>query len=338
MQINEKLVDGLIQIGFQQYQAQAYIASVILGDATAYQIAKESGVPRAKVYSVLDDLVKMGYLVKIPVKKGTLFRALSPEKTFGKTIQEFISNLEKVKKELIKLEDSKEFRSTETPVMIFNNVTYILDIISEGQFFEAWISEELNFANEVKILLEKQKCKIYNLQSRNILMLIMSAKEAYIITNGANEPIMIKIANKILPQILQIIEKTRGKKDLTPITDESIRILREAPIDNPEDRLKTIITGFDAENEPVLFWGRVEAVSGVFNCSKSCDCFITDSRIIFGSFDGRIFARSLNFINNVKLATNKVLVTFSSIHREEQLAISSSSYSIIINNLLKKYH
>lgn len=337
MQIDEKLVDGLTQIGFQQYQAQAYIASVMLGDATAYQIAKESGVPRAKVYSVLDDLVKMGYLVKIPAKKGTLFRALSPEKTFGKTIQEFIANLEKVKKKLVKLEDSKEFRSTDTPVMIFNNVTHILDIVSEGKFFEAWISQELDFAQEISSLLEKQNCQIYNLRSKNILLFIMGAQEAYVITNGVNEPIMIKIANKILPQIIQIVETTRGKKGLHSVTDDTIRILREVPIDNPEDRLKTIVPGFDSESEKILFWGRVDDVSGIFNCEKTCDCFITDSRIIFGTRKGRIFARALKFINSLKESTNKITITFRSIKGEEQLTISSRTQSIIIYNLLRDY-
>jgi sugar-specific transcriptional regulator TrmB len=58
-----KLWEQLQLFGFNQYEAKAYTALVSLGTSNAYQISKESGIPRARIYDTLETLVTRGLVL-----------------------------------------------------------------------------------------------------------------------------------------------------------------------------------------------------------------------------------------------------------------------------------
>jgi HTH-type transcriptional regulator, sugar sensing transcriptional regulator len=62
------LASGLQQLGFTDYEAQAYIALTRAHPSTAYEVAKMTGLPRANVYSVLRSLETKGAIQ--PVTKN----------------------------------------------------------------------------------------------------------------------------------------------------------------------------------------------------------------------------------------------------------------------------
>lgn len=64
------LVEQLQLFGFNQYEAKAYMALVSLGESNAYQISKESGIPRARVYDTLDTLVQRGIVLVEEAEDG----------------------------------------------------------------------------------------------------------------------------------------------------------------------------------------------------------------------------------------------------------------------------
>ncbi|MED4752653.1 TrmB family transcriptional regulator [Brevibacillus choshinensis] len=57
------LWEKLQLFGFNQYEAKAYTALVSLGTSNAYQISKESGIPRARIYDTLETLVTRGLVL-----------------------------------------------------------------------------------------------------------------------------------------------------------------------------------------------------------------------------------------------------------------------------------
>jgi sugar-specific transcriptional regulator TrmB len=57
--------DALVAVGFSEYDARAYCALVAHSPANGYQIAKASGVPRAKVYECLERLALRGAAVPV---------------------------------------------------------------------------------------------------------------------------------------------------------------------------------------------------------------------------------------------------------------------------------
>ena len=81
------LIRELTKIGLNEKQAQVYVALQKLGEATAYKIAEECEVKKPTVYVILEELRKMGLVLKVPHAKKQLF---SP-----RDLGEYISEREK---------------------------------------------------------------------------------------------------------------------------------------------------------------------------------------------------------------------------------------------------
>lgn len=64
------LLEQIQLFGFNQYEAKAYMALVSLGTSNAYQISKESGIPRARIYDTLETLVRRGIVMMEEEKDG----------------------------------------------------------------------------------------------------------------------------------------------------------------------------------------------------------------------------------------------------------------------------
>ena len=72
----EKILE---ELGLSKYQAKTLVALMKHGEAKASDVSELSGVPRAKIYSILDQLADLGYVDKIP-GRPVKFRAKSPDK------------------------------------------------------------------------------------------------------------------------------------------------------------------------------------------------------------------------------------------------------------------
>ncbi len=51
-----KIHEALKDIGFSEYEARAYVSALMLKSATAYEIAKDAGIPTSKVYETIERL------------------------------------------------------------------------------------------------------------------------------------------------------------------------------------------------------------------------------------------------------------------------------------------
>ena len=63
----------LVQIGFSEYEAKAYVALLRTGPATGYELAKVSGVPRSMIYEVLGKLAARGAAMTLRKEGGTMY-------------------------------------------------------------------------------------------------------------------------------------------------------------------------------------------------------------------------------------------------------------------------
>ncbi|MCP4538634.1 MAG: TrmB family transcriptional regulator [Chloroflexi bacterium] len=61
-------VNKLVDIGFSEYEAKAYVALLRESPVTGYQLSKTSGVPRSMIYEVLGKLTTRGAAMKL--RKG----------------------------------------------------------------------------------------------------------------------------------------------------------------------------------------------------------------------------------------------------------------------------
>jgi len=113
----------LEDLGMSKYQAKALLALMKHGEAKASDLSELSGVPRAKIYEVLDQLSDLGYVDKIP-GRPVRFRAKKPAEVLERlkynTLSEYsrkLSMLDQVEKDLfeslMKIYSPTEVRSKE---------------------------------------------------------------------------------------------------------------------------------------------------------------------------------------------------------------------------------
>jgi sugar-specific transcriptional regulator TrmB len=79
----ESVVEKLQRVGLTQYEAKAYLALLNTHLSTATQVSERSGVPRTKIYSVLETLKNKGW-VRVYSGVPLLFQAVEPLKVFEK--------------------------------------------------------------------------------------------------------------------------------------------------------------------------------------------------------------------------------------------------------------
>ncbi|RUL45669.1 TrmB family transcriptional regulator [Lysinibacillus antri] len=80
------LIQQLKNMNFNEYEAKAYISLVKLGTVTAYQVSKDSGVPRARIYEILDVLVEKGIVIKEEIDETMQYSPL-PVNVFLQKVQ-----------------------------------------------------------------------------------------------------------------------------------------------------------------------------------------------------------------------------------------------------------
>jgi sugar-specific transcriptional regulator TrmB len=97
----ESGVEKLQKIGLTEYEAKAYLTLLRKNVDSAAELSSKSGVPRTKIYSVLETLALKGW-IKIYSGIPLLFRAVSPEEVVDKVKKEYSDFLELVQTTLDK--------------------------------------------------------------------------------------------------------------------------------------------------------------------------------------------------------------------------------------------
>lgn len=87
-------INILVDTGLQEKEARTYMAMLRVGEASASEISKESGIKRPTTYLILEDLRKKGLVIKVPHAKKALYIAKSPEDFH----QQVVLNAERLKR------------------------------------------------------------------------------------------------------------------------------------------------------------------------------------------------------------------------------------------------
>jgi len=78
----------LQNFGLNQYEAKAYVALIKIGAANAYKISKESGIPRARIYDILESLTVRGIVMLEETNEDTKTYTPIPVNVFLEQIRE----------------------------------------------------------------------------------------------------------------------------------------------------------------------------------------------------------------------------------------------------------
>ena len=91
----ESVVEKLQRVGLTEYEAKAYLSLLRDHLNSATKLSEKSGVPRTKIYSVLESLEAKGW-IRIYSGIPLLFRAVDPRDVFEKVKREYGEFLESV--------------------------------------------------------------------------------------------------------------------------------------------------------------------------------------------------------------------------------------------------
>lgn len=83
-------IQGLMRLGFTEYEAKAYIALLQHSPLNGYELARESKIPRANVYPVLEKLESRGVVIRNESPAGTRYAPIPP----GELTQHLSSQLQ----------------------------------------------------------------------------------------------------------------------------------------------------------------------------------------------------------------------------------------------------
>jgi len=94
----------LMDMGLNEYQALALAYLLFMGEAKPLALSKASGVPSARIYGILDELVRMGLVVVRPGRPA-IYVSLPPEEVAENIVAMHVKELERKVKALRELAD-----------------------------------------------------------------------------------------------------------------------------------------------------------------------------------------------------------------------------------------
>lgn len=132
----QRIIELLKNSGYTQYESKAYIALLQNSDVTAYQISKDSGIPRARIYEVLANLMQKGIVSKNDSTEKTTYIPLPVDVFLQKMTTAWESDFQDLSSSLKKIEVKSE--KDEKTVMKLHDeeaiLSYCQTIIQSAKF------------------------------------------------------------------------------------------------------------------------------------------------------------------------------------------------------------
>lgn len=104
----ESLIETLHSFGFSKNEARVYVSLIKESSATGYQISKTTGISRAEVYRVLNNLAEKG-AVMWQQTDPVMYMPVPPETYLSRLERQFSDNIRKARDELQEI--GKQYRT-----------------------------------------------------------------------------------------------------------------------------------------------------------------------------------------------------------------------------------
>jgi sugar-specific transcriptional regulator TrmB len=96
--VDQPDVSALVDLGLTGYEASAYVALTRRDRATGAEVARLAGLPRQRIYDVLDGLVRRGF-ASIDHGRPALYTAVAPQQAVSALVAERRASLERLERE-----------------------------------------------------------------------------------------------------------------------------------------------------------------------------------------------------------------------------------------------
>lgn len=78
----KNLIQEMTKIGMQEYESKAYYTLLTQGNLNAKEISSKADIPQPKVYTILSNLIKKGFCIRVP-GYNKQYKALEPKVAFS---------------------------------------------------------------------------------------------------------------------------------------------------------------------------------------------------------------------------------------------------------------
>ncbi|EIQ82293.1 UNVERIFIED_CONTAM: TrmB family transcriptional regulator [Streptococcus canis] len=162
----ESLLQAMKYFGFTEMETKVYVSLLEFGPSTGYEISKKSGVPRSKVYNILEKLVKEGIIFDnhADIK---LYTALSVEEMLlridNKTEKQF-QQIEHYLSRITEKQKSYELWKVDHLQSVIEKVHFLINHANESLLIQIW---EPDLTEEIVQLLQKAEERL------NVFILIL---------------------------------------------------------------------------------------------------------------------------------------------------------------------
>ena len=267
----ERLVDSvkfnLMNMGLNEYQASALSHLLFLGETKATTLRKVSGIPASRVYDVLNDLVRMGLIMKRP-GRPSLYEPRPPE--------EIISSLMALQREELRnklqsmelkakgfIEDAnniylKGVKGTKR-IALFRLVSVgKVSLAETGSLYDTAVEEILILSKSLEYYQEVEK-QLRSALERHVSIRIilmnpelMTRKDSFrqeeilnSIKNGLGEKVELRLSNEV-PIRGSVIDPDKGGQAIFLVEDPGVPLLlREAAITTHRNVVKGLAIMFN---------------------------------------------------------------------------------------------
>lgn len=170
----EKVINLLKNFDFTESEAKAYLALMQNGFCSGYEVSKLSGVPRSKIYNILENLYKKGYITSAQEGKLLLYNAEPIDQVIR-----LIKNATEDKLDLLALQtlnfgvsrDNERIWNLDGYEVILNKCIDLIEGANREILIEIW-ADDLTPRLE-DIIIEKQKTL------GRILVILYDSKNLY---------------------------------------------------------------------------------------------------------------------------------------------------------------
>jgi sugar-specific transcriptional regulator TrmB len=118
-----QIIEKLIKLGLSRYESLAYVSLLEIGPATAYETAKNVGLPTSKIYEVLAKLIEQGLALEMHENNRKRYTALGSQDFINKYRGELNRTIDKLEYDL------NSFKGQ-------TNVSYIWNMDSHEDFIQ----------------------------------------------------------------------------------------------------------------------------------------------------------------------------------------------------------
>lgn len=243
----------LMNMGLNKYQASALTHLMLIGENKATTLSKISGVPSARIYSVLNELAKMG-LITIRPGRPVLYKPRAPEDIAGALVS---LNINKLKQKLKTLDDyAKGFTEISKKIYLKGKKGVppipLLRIVSVGEISLGETKKIYNTAKNEILILSKAMEYLPEIEENLKKALARATSLKIILTN----PDKLKPEDREKQsRIIERIRKVLGSK-------AKLRFAEEVPIRgciiDPEGEGKAL---FLVEDPGIPFFLREAAIT-----------------------------------------------------------------------------